>query len=322
VNKNHTLKESRSVAAVGIIELQTNPPSISVVVPCRGHANELKNCLRGLHQQTTTSPYEIIVVDSAADPAVAAVVTAFPTVRLVHSQSGLLPGGARNLGAQHARGDYIAFTDADCIPESGWLSAAIAALNTDATVVGGPVLDARPFHPLAVADNLLQFPDLSPHRPDGTASYFPGCNFAISRVAFYELGEFLTDLAAGEDVLFVSAAATRWPGDVRFVRGMRVRHIGRTHLRAFWRHQEVFGFYRGRLGLRLRPIHQRLGGRAMLAVPIACKRLGYIVFRTVQWNPVGLLRIIVLLPILLLGLVAWVKGFRRGCRMATIGKVI
>jgi glycosyltransferase involved in cell wall biosynthesis len=299
-----------------------NSPLISVVVPCRGHANELKNCLRGLQEQTTSSPFEIIVVDSASDTAVANVVTAFPSVRLVRSQLGLLPGGARNLGAQHARGEYLAFTDADCIPDPGWLAAAFKALNAGAIVVGGPVLDARPFHPIAVADNLLQFIDDSPHRPDGAVSYFPGCNFAISRTAFYELGGFAIPLPAGEDVLLSSAAATRWPGRVRFVRDIRVRHAGRTNLSAFWRHQEAFGFYRGHLGLRLRPIYQRLGGRTMLAVPIACKRLGYIVFRTVQWNPVGLLRIIVLLPILLLGLAAWVKGFLRGCRMAARGEAI
>jgi glycosyltransferase involved in cell wall biosynthesis len=298
----------------------TDSPLISVVVPCCGHANELKNCLLGLQRQTTTSPYEVIVVDSAADPAVVAVVAAFPTVHLVRSQSGLLPGAARNLGVRHARGDYIAFTDADCIPEPEWLEAAIAALNTDATVVGGPVLDARPFHPIAVADNILQFSDLSPHRPDGTASYFPGCNLAISRVAFYELGGFPTDLPAGEDILFISAAAKRWPGGIRFMRDMRVRHTGRTDLWTFWRHQEVFGFYRGYLGLLLQPIHQRLGSYRVLAVPIACKRLGYIVSRTVRWNPFGLLRIIVLLPILLLGLAAWAKGFHDGCHMSVRGK--
>lgn len=295
---------------------QTNSLSISVVVPCRGHANELKNCLLGLQEQTTTSPYEIIIVDSAEDQEVANVVAAYPYVHLVRSQLELLPGDARNLGARHARGEYLAFTDADCIPDSGWLAAALAALNTGATAVGGPVLDAYPHNPIAVADNLLQFPDLSPRRPDGAASYFPGCNFAISKTAFYELGGFPTGLPAGEDVLFFTAAVKRWPDNLRFVKAMRIRHTGRTGLRSFWRHQELFGFYRGRLGLRMRPIYQRLGSRAILAVPIACSRLGYIIFRTVQWNPAGLIRVVFLLPILMFGLAAWVKGFRRGCRMA------
>ena len=118
------------------MKLSTNSPLISVVVPCRGHANELKGCLRGLENQITTAPYEIIVVDSAADPAVSDVVDAFPGVRLVRSRSGLLPGSARNLGARHARGDYLAFTDADCIPEPDWLAAVITALKSGATMIG------------------------------------------------------------------------------------------------------------------------------------------------------------------------------------------
>lgn len=303
------------------MEHQTSSPLISVVVPCRRQADELKNCLRGLQQQATPLPYEIIVVDSAADPAVANVVAAFPSIRLVRSRLGLLPGGARNLGVQYARGDYIAFTDADCIPEPGWLAAAMAALNSGATMVGGPVLDARPLHPIAVADNLLQLVDFSPYRPNGVASKLAACNLALSRVAFHELGGFPPDLLAGEDSLFSIAAATRWPAGTRFVQDMRVRHSGRGNLRAFWQHQEVFGFYRGYLGSRLRPIYQRLGRRTIFAVLISFTRLGYIVFHTGKRNPAGLLRIIILLPIVLFGLTAWAKGFRQGCRKA-VGEVI
>jgi glycosyltransferase involved in cell wall biosynthesis len=289
-------------------------PLISVVVPCRGHASELRNCLLGLQQQIITSSYEVIVVDSAADPAVVDVVADFSTSRLVRSASGLLAGEARNLGVREARGHYLAFTDADCIPQPGWLASAVAALDGGAKVVGGPVLDAFPLHPIAAADNLLQFVDFSPNRPNGAAFYFPGCNMALSRVVFDELGGFSSSLPAGEDVLLTSKAATRWPNRLSFVRGMRVCHTGRTKIREFWRHHEVFGFYRGCLSLQLRPIYQRLGGHAMLAVPIVFKRLSYIMIRAALWNRLGLLRIILLMPILILGLVAWTKGFHAGCR--------
>lgn len=289
--------------------------AISVVIPCRGPARELESCLRGLVGQTLSLPYEIIVVvDSRSDPTVAKVVATFHNVRLVHSLSILLPGGARNLGAYHARSEYLAFIDADCIPESDWITAAIAALNAGATMVGGPVLDAYPLHPIAVADNLLQFVDFPPNRSDGTAAYLPGCNFALSKPAFHELGGFHNDVAAGEDVLFNIAATQRWPRDVRFVRDMRVRHRGRTHLREFWYHQETFGFYRGYLALWLRPIYRLLGCQSVMVIPVVCMRLRYIMFRTAQWNPAGLLHIVLLLPILLFGLTAWAKGFCIGCR--------
>ena len=296
------------------MEHQANPPTASIVVPCRGHAVELESCLQALQQQVSTSSYEVIVVDSAADPAVADVVDRFPRVSLVRSQLGLLPSEARNLGVSQARGRFLAFTDADCIPEPQWLEVAIELLTAGAKVVGGPVLDALPFHPIAVADNLLQFSDFPLKRPDGSASYFPGCNLALGRDEFRELGGFPnTSMRAGEDTLFCEAASARWPDGIRFVQRMRVRHTGRTNFIAFWKHQESFGFCRGSLGLRLRTLYRNLGKWNVMTVPIACKRLSYIVFRTAQWHPVGLLRIILLLPVLLIGLVGWAKGFRRGC---------
>lgn len=301
------------------MKLQNQPDLISVVIPCRGHSKELRNCLEGLvHQQGSVS-YEVIVVDSAADPAVVRLVVGFPKIRLVRSQAGLLPGEARNLGAHHALGRYLAFIDADCVPEATWLAAAFAALSSGAVLVGGPVLDNYPFHPIAVADNLLQFVDFSAHRPDGAASYFPGCNVALRQAAFQELEGFPGGpMAAGEDILFTRAAAIRWPEKVRFVQNMRVRHNGRVTFRAFLEHQEHFGFWRGVLDQELRPLHHRFGQSSVGAAPIAYKRLGYITFQMAQQNPIRLLKLFVLLPLLLAGLTAWAKGFRRGCRSTLV----
>jgi GT2 family glycosyltransferase len=53
----------------------------------------------------------------------------------VVSQSGAGPAAARNLGAQVARGELLAFTDADCLPEPDWLAALLAALD-DPRVAG------------------------------------------------------------------------------------------------------------------------------------------------------------------------------------------
>lgn len=295
---------------------QTNNPVISVVVPCRNHAEELQRCLQGLTRQVVDHPYEIIVVDSANDPTVANVVAKFCGVRLVRSRAGLLAGGARNLGAEHATGRYLAFIDADCIPEPGWLAAAVSALDQGAQFIGGAILDAYPFHPIAVADNLLQFVDFHPNRPNGAASYFPGCNIALSQTNFQILGGFPIDVPTGQDVLFSSKAAQQWSNRICFVSEMRVRHSGRTYLREYWQHQEKFGYARGYLNIQLHPIYRRLGGLTILALPIAMKRLVYITLRTIQWNPLGLIKIIFLLPILLIGLFAWTKGFNDGCRAA------
>ncbi|HEY3386362.1 MAG TPA: glycosyltransferase, partial [Saprospiraceae bacterium] len=48
----------------------------------------------------------------------------------------------RNIGFEHAKGDLIAFTDADCIVDKHWLSNSIKYFEKDSTVacVGGPNL--------------------------------------------------------------------------------------------------------------------------------------------------------------------------------------
>ena len=291
-------------------------PVISVVVPCRNHAHELESCLQALTTQVIEWPYEITLVDSASDPAVGAVAAAVPTVHLVRSPSALCAADARNLGAQHAQGQYLAFIDADAIPDPDWLATAVAALGDGAVMVGGPIVDVLPFHPIAVPDNLLQFIDFSPGRPDGPATHFASCHFAIRRSAFQELGGFPAGMLLGEDIAFTRAVSARWPDRVRFLRQMRVRHLGRTTLRAYWQHQEAFGYYRGLLGQHLRPIHQRLGAWPFMGAAVAGKRFTYIVWRAAQWYPSALLRLVVLWPGLLYGLVAFARGFRSGCREA------
>jgi glycosyltransferase involved in cell wall biosynthesis len=292
-------------------------PRISVVIPCHRCAHELHRCLDALRQQTLAAPYEIIVVNSGADTAVRAVAAGSRAVRVISSEERLMPGAARNLGARHARADYLAFIDADCIAEPDWLAHAFQALKAGAPIVGGAVLDALPLHPIAVADNLLQFIEFSPYRPERMLPYVPSCNFAIRREAFAALGGFPDGLPTAEDGLFNRAAAAHWPDGLAFLPAMRVRHMGRRTLRTFWRHQAMLGFYRGRLGLGLRRRwYQRLGRRTIAAVPIAAKRLSMLVARTVRWNPRGLVRVVLVSPFLLVGLIAWTTAFRDGCRLA------
>jgi GT2 family glycosyltransferase len=290
-------------------------PVISVIVPCAGHAPELALCLQALVGQQTDVPYEIVVVDSAADPDVVAVASLFAEVRVVSSAVRLRAEAARNLGVAESRGDLLAFTDADCVPAPDWLATAYAALQADAKLVGGAVGDALPWHLIAISDNLLQFADFSPFRPNQSAEYFPGCNFALSRAAFDELG-IIPEAGAllGADTLFSAAAATRWPGQVQFMSAMRVNHKGRTTLRTMWHHMYSFGYGRARLNIRLKPRFRRWGRSSVMILPVAAKRWLYIARQVMRWHPPGLVRMLLLTPIMAVGLVGWAIGFRDGCR--------
>lgn len=289
-------------------------PLVSVIVPCKGHARELVDCLRSLAAQHSTFTYETIVVDSATDRQVAEAVDGRVGVRLIRSAANLRPGAARNRAAAAARGTYLAFLDADCRAAPDWLAYAVDRLEAGAHLVGGPVLDALPRNPIAVTDNLLQFADFAPGRSDGAAHYFPSCNMAIRRSDFTELGGFLEAVSAGEDTALCNTALARWPRGLAFVHDMRVLHTGRTEFGAFLRHQANHGYHRGLLRHHLTTSQWRWGAR-WIALPAAVlKRLGYIVKRNFQWRRIGLLRLALLLPLILIGLTAWANGFRRGCR--------
>ena len=110
---------------------------VSVIVPHYADRAGLDRCLAALERQTyPRDRYEIIVADNASPEGEAAVAeTVAGRARLtVVTLRG--PGPARNGGVTISRGQILAFTDCDCIPEPTWLEAGIAALR-DVDVVGG-----------------------------------------------------------------------------------------------------------------------------------------------------------------------------------------
>src|SRR4051812_19242261 len=99
-----------------------DPPAVSVIVPARNAARTIGDTLAALARQDLSAPYEVVVVDDGSDDGTAEVAEhAGGAVRVIRSE-GRGPGPARNAGAKESRAPVLAFTDADCVPTSGWLS--------------------------------------------------------------------------------------------------------------------------------------------------------------------------------------------------------
>lgn len=293
--------------------IASDQPVVSIIIPCRNHAVALDRCLLSLDKQSFPRPFEVIVVDSSSDDAAVTVANRHSGVRIYWSQKRLMPGQARNLGASKATGRFLAFIDADCVAEPNWITALRSALDAGHRVVGGAVLQGYPWHPVSIIDNLMQFVDLHPMRPKGNASLLPSCNLAIAREDFAVINRFPElELPAGEDVLFCANARSRWPEGLYFEPAMKVRHFGRTGLRDFWCHQDLFGFCRGAYALELQPRHRSMGRLAIFAPVVGLRRLSSLLSRAAG-HPASFVRMLLLLPLLLVGLAAWCIGFRRGC---------
>lgn len=89
-------------------------PKVSVIVPCHNGAAYLGEALDSLLAQNPM-PWEVIVIDDGSTDGSAAIAEAYGAPVVCRRQDNQGIAGARNHGLRLARGDLIAFLDADDI---------------------------------------------------------------------------------------------------------------------------------------------------------------------------------------------------------------
>jgi glycosyltransferase involved in cell wall biosynthesis len=120
----------------------TSSPVVSVIIPAYKRPELLRKAILAVFEQDLPpTDYELIVVDSSPAAANVAVleelqVTA-PCAFRWFTKRPEGPGPSRSLGVQHARGEFIAFTDSDCQPDRAWLRTGLAAFSEDVGIVQG-----------------------------------------------------------------------------------------------------------------------------------------------------------------------------------------
>lgn len=103
-------------------------PRVSVILPVRNGADVIGPLLDALAAQRVEGGHEVILVDDLSRDDTAAVAEAHGA-RVVRSPVWSGAFQARNLGLEIARGEIIAFIDADCRPAPDWLAAGVAELD-------------------------------------------------------------------------------------------------------------------------------------------------------------------------------------------------
>lgn len=197
----------------------------SIIIPTYKRNDLLALCLQRLQPGAQTlepNLYEVIVTDDAADPA---------TQQLLHRQFPWAtytagpqrgPAANRNHGASLARGQWLVFTDDDCLPDANWLQAYAQAIaqHPNTKAFEGAILPD---------DWALLKKDMAECPVNTTGGCFWSANIMVAQSLFKQVGGFNISFptAANEDqalffqlqkhaeIKFVSTAVVKHP--VKFI---------------------------------------------------------------------------------------------------------
>jgi O-antigen biosynthesis protein len=109
-------------------------PKVSIVIPVYDGVWITARCLRALQRNRDIVPFEIIIVDDASTDNTKNLLQSLRGVRVVRNATNLGYLRSTNLGASHARGDFIALLNNDTEPISGWLDELVGLMEGDASI--------------------------------------------------------------------------------------------------------------------------------------------------------------------------------------------
>lgn len=219
----------------------------SIVIPTYNRPDRLKKCLQSITQLNyPRDRFEVIVVDDGSKTPMDAVVSPFREVLNVTfiRQLNAGPADARNRGAAQAKGQFLVFTDDDCIPETNWLKNLDTHFaTTPDSLIGGKTLNALSDNLYSTASQILIDYLYSYYNQDSYSSnFFASNNFAMPVDRFHALGGFDTSfpLAAGEDREFCD----RWLSQgytMLYASDVQIYHAHHLTLPKFWRQHFNYG---------------------------------------------------------------------------------
>lgn len=130
---------------------------VSIILVNYNGAEVVLECLRSLLQFLHTISYEMIVVDNASTDGSAALISAnFPMVQLLQQQENKGFGAGNNVGATHAKGEFLFFLNTDTLLISDVLPPLVSLMKEQPNVgiIGTKLLNADGSLQLSIASEI------------------------------------------------------------------------------------------------------------------------------------------------------------------------
>lgn len=211
-------------------------PRASVVIPVRNGGAEIERLARSLKAlDYPADRLELIVVDNRSTDGTAERV-AGAGVRVVRADAVASSYHARNAGWRAAAGEWIAFTDADCVAPEGWLRTLLAPpVPQNAGAILGEVVALEletPVQRLTERFGIMKHAVTMPHK---RLPCFSTANVAIRRDVLERLGGFREDVRFFGDMELSWRMQLSLGVELVFRPEAAILHRHRRTWRALWR---------------------------------------------------------------------------------------
>ncbi|HOW42693.1 MAG TPA: glycosyltransferase [Candidatus Omnitrophota bacterium] len=183
---------------------------VSIIIAVKNGAATLVPCLDSVLRLEYPA-FEVIVVDDGSTDRTPEILRGYAQrIKVITFEKSAGPSAARNQAAAQARGDFVAFTDADCIVAPDWLTRLVEALREkpEAVSCGGlqlvpeqaALFEKQVFAFMSRAGIITDYVKPARGRAAYPVRHNPSCNSLYRRQVFLDAGGFQEGLWPGEDV--------------------------------------------------------------------------------------------------------------------------
>lgn len=186
-----------------------NIPFVSVIIPVFNDYRRLDKCLETLLQQTFIGEIEIIVADNNSSCIDESILDKYRgIIKIVVKKPGSY--AARNSALQICKGDIIAFTDSDCIPELDWVEAGVRKITSQkADLLGGKIeIFSENKNQQKAWVELFEFELAFPQRENVKIGRSVTANLFITNKVLKTIGKFEEDTYSGADYKYTEKAVS------------------------------------------------------------------------------------------------------------------
>ncbi len=227
---------------------------VSVIIPLLKLSDTLIEESLPAFDQQTLKHFEVIMLPNESSSIDKELLRKYKFLRIIPTKNITRPALKRDIGAENAKGDILAFIDDDAYPQNGWLKNAVHIFNKKnvAAVCGPGIIPKNAPLWEKIFDEVLKtkmgsggFAYRFVKQPARYVDDYPSMNFLIKKSVFNTLGGFNNDFWPGEDSKLCEDIVYKLGEKIYYDPTVTIYHHRRNDLKGYLRQHGNYGFHRG-----------------------------------------------------------------------------